>query len=110
MTRKITITMKIEIKCDAVVYCAICGQPIQKNQKLTLDHWVPKNKGGASDLTNLKPAHKICNSIKSNLMPNAFLRKKKALFENALENWHLKYQDKKIIQNALYAMNKSKAR
>ena len=56
------------------LYCALCGHPITEKSnkgpwKLTAEHTIPRSKGGATDSTNLVPAHSICNGIKTNIMP-----------------------------------------
>lgn len=38
--------------------CHLCGMPGAD----TLDHIVPRSRGGLDDLDNLAPAHKSCNS------------------------------------------------
>ena len=84
-----------------VLYCAICGNLIGKKDKITLDHHIPKSKGGESNIGNLLPAHKICNEIKADLMPDEFEACKEKRFIYALGNWKLKYQDRRIIKQAL---------
>jgi 5-methylcytosine-specific restriction endonuclease McrA len=55
--------------------CSVCQEPIDLDLKrtsrmgLTVDHWIPLSKGGSDDLTNLRPAHWICNLKKSNSLP-----------------------------------------
>lgn len=62
------------------VVCSICNQPIYnpysiKPNKyipgkwlggLTIDHEIPLSHGGKNNIDNLKPAHFVCNSLKSN--------------------------------------------
>jgi 5-methylcytosine-specific restriction endonuclease McrA len=59
--------------------CHICGKQVNKKDFTrtaegrfvagpkypTVDHVIPKSKGGSHDMTNLKLAHKSCNSQKS---------------------------------------------
>lgn len=40
--------------------CCICGLPIRKGQE-SLQHVVPRSKGGTTSLATNKPAHKKCN-------------------------------------------------
>lgn len=40
--------------------CHICGH----DGADTVDHIVPYSQGGTDDVTNLKPAHKMCNSYR----------------------------------------------
>lgn len=79
--------------------------------KLTLDHKIPRCHGGQDTIENLQPAHQICNSIKSDLMPNDFEAKKEELFVSALTNWKLKRKEKEIILKALnYIQNQKHSR
>lgn len=48
--------------------CYLCGKMIEKQKDFSLDHVVPKSRGGADDESNWKPAHKnTCNSRKGAL-------------------------------------------
>jgi 5-methylcytosine-specific restriction endonuclease McrA len=38
--------------------CALCGKPGAD----TADHIIPYDAGGSDDLSNLRPAHRACNS------------------------------------------------
>lgn len=40
--------------------CCICGLPIRAGQE-SLQHVVPRSKGGTTSLATNKPAHKRCN-------------------------------------------------
>ncbi|MCL1786055.1 MAG: HNH endonuclease [Alphaproteobacteria bacterium] len=42
--------------------CGICGDIIERKDKLTADHMVCKRRGGPDDLYNLQPAHLRCNT------------------------------------------------
>lgn len=50
--------------------CHICGQAIAWDagwldpQSFVIDHVVPLAKGGADDISNVKAAHRACNSKK----------------------------------------------
>jgi len=50
--------------------CSICGllidyeAPTTEPYSINLDHIIPMNKGGTSDLSNIQPTHKICNQRK----------------------------------------------
>lgn len=50
--------------------CSICGLPINYDLKhpnpwsFTVDHIIPIDAGGTSDIDNLAPAHRRCNLIK----------------------------------------------
>ncbi len=62
--------------------CKLCGKPIhingqtvrnsvtqRNNKEFTWDHIHPKSLGGANDLSNMQPTHKICNNIKGSTLP-----------------------------------------
>jgi 5-methylcytosine-specific restriction endonuclease McrA len=50
--------------------CHICGQPINYALKsddpmsFVIDHVIPLHKGGHDDISNIKAAHRLCNSKK----------------------------------------------
>lgn len=58
--------------------CALCGDPMFRNrfeaphariwakQRATLDHIIPRSKGGADTTENLQLTHARCNKIKGN--------------------------------------------
>lgn len=102
MKEKLSIKLKIELTIQPI--CSICGQPILGNQQMSLDHHIPRCHGGPDVAANLFPAHKICNSIKNNLMPEEFEQQKQELYQTALEKWHLKRKDKLIVAKALQKM------
>lgn len=43
-------------------YCAWCGLPIVGT--VSVDHIVPRSRGGTDDIDNLQPMHPACNSAK----------------------------------------------
>lgn len=56
--------------------CAYCGR---KDQRLTIDHIIPKSRGGATDFENCVASCKPCNNKKNNRTPreaNMFLNRK----------------------------------
>lgn len=53
------------VLCQAdALTCALCGEPITKRHEISVDHIVPKSKGGATDYHNFQPAHARCNNKK----------------------------------------------
>lgn len=58
--------------------CALCGEPMLRNRfqapharvwamrRATIDHIIPKSKGGSDTPDNLQLAHARCNKIKGN--------------------------------------------
>lgn len=104
-THKITITLKFELLLCDDVYCNICGNPILRKQKMSIDHHIPKMHGGTDFRENLFPAHQICNSIKGDMMPDEFAAHKTELFQHALDTWKLKKSERDIVIRALETMN-----
>ena len=58
------------------LYCELCGNPIYETSirgngfwSLTAEHRHPKSKGGQDKAHNLGPAHKVCNELKGNVLP-----------------------------------------
>ena len=45
--------------------CHLCGGQIIDGE-WSIDHVIPRSKGGTHDLWNLRPAHKRCNFSKGN--------------------------------------------
>ncbi|MBI2287898.1 MAG: HNH endonuclease [Chloroflexi bacterium] len=43
-----------------MVRCGLCGQPLRLGEA-TIDHIIPKSKGGPDRLDNLQLAHEACN-------------------------------------------------
>lgn len=50
--------------------CGGCGGYLGRD--LTIDHVVPKARGGSSALSNMLLMHAVCNNAKANQLPNAF--------------------------------------
>lgn len=50
--------------------CFLCSNPFKTEDAITFDHWIPQSKGGTWELKNLRLAHKRCNAIKGDIMPN----------------------------------------
>lgn len=44
--------------------CHLCGKPILTSRDLSIDHVLPRARGGSDSLENLRPAHVSCNSSK----------------------------------------------
>lgn len=52
--------------------CYLCGEPVEYN-KMTLEHVIPKAKGGTNKIENLRPAHGKCNFAKGSKDLEEFL-------------------------------------
>lgn len=46
--------------------CHLCKKHIDNIRRASLDHIVPKSKGGKATIANLLLAHSICNGIRGN--------------------------------------------
>ena len=66
---KLRILYRIAI--DNFVYpeCPHCHKAIKIQEDLTIDHIVPRAKGGTDSIENLQPMHKTCNSNKGCQLP-----------------------------------------
>ncbi len=60
------------------IYCE-CGLTIKQ---VTVDHMVPRSKGGSNDRKNLLPACATCNGDKGNLSLKDFLHKEQSWIKN----------------------------
>lgn len=54
-------------------HCAYCGVIFMSPRQMTVDHLVPKSRGGGDEKSNKFPCCKSCNSIKHN-RPLEYLR------------------------------------
>ena len=66
---KVRILYRIAI--DNLVYpeCPYCKKPIKTQDEFTIDHIIPRAKGGMDNIENLQPMHKLCNSDKGCEIP-----------------------------------------
>lgn len=46
--------------------CALCGVAFKTEKEITMDHIVPKSKGGPDHMSNYQPAHLACNIARGN--------------------------------------------
>jgi len=54
--------------------CAYCGAAVEDGATLSLDHLVPRSRGGNHRVTNLVTCCKRCNSSRGNRSVRAFCR------------------------------------
>lgn len=57
--------------------CYLCGELILSQNEFSLDHVIPKSKGGATEPWNLYPAHKTCNEAKAAVLLKQHREKQK---------------------------------
>lgn len=56
------------IRRDGCV-CSLCEEPIATMKDVTLDHIVPRSRGGSDTIENLQLAHERCNQAKDSMTP-----------------------------------------
>lgn len=86
---------------DDKLYCVLCGQLIINAKDISVEHYVPKSRGGSKGLYNCFPAHKICNEIKGNLLPDEWNKTKFILIEKAIKSWKITRHERFILLNIL---------
>lgn len=57
---------RMSIKIETV-YCCLCGKPIIKEKELSIEHLMPRSRGGVDEMGNWGIAHKKCNQQKGAL-------------------------------------------
>jgi len=57
--------------------CYLCGELILSQREFSLDHVIPKSKGGPTEPWNLFPAHKSCNEAKAAIELAKFRKKQR---------------------------------
>lgn len=80
------------------LYCYLCGNPITSMHQCNAEHWLPRSLGGRTDRYNIKPAHIVCNSAKSNLSPEQWDKMK----WDILDTYNIKVsQDYDLVQKQI---------
>ena len=66
------IACKKEILKAIYPKCWICRLPFADHPHLqrTIDHFLPRSKGGGNSLDNLRYAHRFCNQLRRNALGN----------------------------------------
>lgn len=84
--------------------CCICGLLIRSTKDVSVEHWVPKSRTTNQFYSvpeNKKPALKIINQIKGNLLPCEWEETKISRCYYALEHYNLNLHNKNLIIAAL---------
>lgn len=59
----------IKITWENHIPCWLCGLPFANRSDISADHYILLSHHGTSDLDNLRPAHKSCNTHRGNRDP-----------------------------------------
>lgn len=78
-------------------HCCLCGNFVDY-EEYTIDHIIPLAKGGTNELNNLQCACKVCNNIKTDVLPDEFMDKITQMIIFNMNNKHSKTLGKKIIK------------
>jgi 5-methylcytosine-specific restriction endonuclease McrA len=78
-TKSNAILEKVSIR--GAYFCGYCGSIVSK-KKMTVDHIIPKSKGGTNEIDNLMPCCRECNRDKAVMSLSEFreLRGNKAFY------------------------------
>lgn len=98
-----SINKRVQFKTDIrkLVYrkteghCALCGNFVDY-EDYTIDHIVPLSKGGTNDINNLQCACKVCNNIKTDILPDEFMDKISQILVHNMNNNYDKIIGKKL--------------
>lgn len=63
--RRDTVYKMLGKKNDGCVPCFVCGRHV-KEKHATLEHVIPRSKGGTDDMDNLSISHNACNARRGN--------------------------------------------
>jgi 5-methylcytosine-specific restriction endonuclease McrA len=55
--------------------CCYCGKEFTSDNRATIEHFVPKSKGGGDTIDNIRAACQWCNNRKGNVSKKQFDRK-----------------------------------
>ncbi len=59
--------------------CYLCEEDFASLKQITIDHYIPKSKGGPEDISNFRLAHEKCNSLKADMLYEDFLEFQESL-------------------------------
>lgn len=58
--------------------CFYCGVSLTLAE-MTIDHYVPRARGGTDDIDNRRPACQVCNALKADDLPEVFAERARIL-------------------------------
>ena len=83
---------------EKTLFCWLCGQLILREADISVDHVIPRAKGGTNAETNLQPAHSLCNSIRGTRDPEVFRQILQKDYNGSIHAWwkvlHLQHLEK----------------
>lgn len=59
----------VEKRDGPLCFASDCRKPFKKRSDITLDHWIPRSKGGTDEVENYRLMHQRCNALKGDRMP-----------------------------------------
>lgn len=73
VTRRALIVARLKDRYGDI--CFLCSKPFQENNKATIDHLVPRSRGGSDKIENLRLMCKRCNQFKNDriMLPDGTL-------------------------------------
>lgn len=93
--------MELEKKFDI---CFLTGLPILRRSDWSREHYAPKSRIPpflAQQPYNIRPALKIINSIKGNLLPCEWIEQRAALCYRALQHYNLNSQQRAQVLKSM---------
>lgn len=83
-----TLDEKEDICAKSGNKCAHCGTPIYAGYQMTVDHFIPLDKGGSNQMINLIPLCKNCNETKDNkLYSMDYIQHLKPKYKKQIEDY-----------------------
>lgn len=88
---------------EKATHCYYCGRPLTEMKmgyfsNKSIDHFIPRSKGGRGFNDNLVICCRACNDLKGDLLPNEFIEKVNLLLKFKSFQKFTKYQLHNIIE------------
>ena len=96
---KLRILYRIAIDNSVYPECPYCRESISSQDELTIDHIVPKSKGGTDDIENLQPMHKLCNCEKGCIVPEVKECPQVPIKKHGKHHSAPKHKERKIVKS-----------